>query len=714
MKHSFLHFPLILSFLVLVPAISFCQTKVLSEMDAAGTNFKLYPQSLTQLQWISDTDHFSWADGNLLLGSNVQQTNTDTLLRLEDLNTWMLDAGADSLRRLPSMQWTSIASALFQVKNEFYKIDLAKKHLHLIASLPEEAANIRLSGKSNKIAYTVDNNLFVFDGSNHLQISDEPEGIVCGQSVHRNEFGISGGIFWSPDEKKIAYYQMDERMVSNYPLVDVSKRVAALKNERYPMAGMTSHEVSLFVFDTETQSNTKILTDGPSDQYLTAVSWHPESKYIFIGLLNRAQNHLQMMQYDALTGAKTALLFEEIDPHYVEPQHPLYFVPGQKELFVWLSDRDGFRHFYLYNTQGKLIKQLTDGAWEVTDFLGFDHKGEQLIFSATKESPLEQNTYVVQIKNGKINRLTPQKGVHRSQLDHSGQYLLSSYSNRETARETWLVDTKGKNSRLLHQSSNPLNDYALGELEIFTIPADDGTPLYCRLIKPSGFDPSKKYPVVVYVYGGPHAQMITESWMGGANFYLHYLAQQGYVVFTLDNRGSAKRGKVFEQIIHRRLGQTEREDQLQGIAYLKTLPWVDADRIGVDGWSYGGFMSINLKLNHPEVFKVAVAGGPVIDWQLYEVMYGERYMDTPEENPEGYAAANLLNQVEKLEGKLLIIHGDMDPVVVWQHSLQFLKACIKEGKLVDYFVYPGYEHNVRGRDRAHLIKKITNYFNENL
>jgi dipeptidyl-peptidase 4 len=327
---------------------------------------------------------------------------------------------------------------------------------------------------------------------------------------------------------------------------------------------------------------------------------------------------------------------------------------------------------------------------------------------------LEQNAYSLDLKSGRIVRITPQKGVHRTSVSHSGLYALDTYSSSTVPRETHLLSTNGKSIKILRQAENPLKDYKLGETTVFTIEATDGTPLYCRMIKPIDFDPLKKYPVVIYVYGGPHAQMITDSWMYGANFYLNFLAQKGYVVFTLDNRGSDKRGREFEQAIHRNLGKIEAEDQMQGVRYLKSLPFVDAERIGIDGWSYGGFMSVHMKLNYPETFKVAVAGGPVIDWKYYEVMYGERYMDHPESNPEGYEQANLINQVSKLEGKLLLIHGDMDPVVVWQHSLAFLKKCVSEGKLVDYFVYPGYEHNVRGRDRAHLIKKITSYFDENL
>jgi dipeptidyl-peptidase-4 len=266
----------------------------------------------------------------------------------------------------------------------------------------------------------------------------------------------------------------------------------------------------------------------------------------------------------------------------------------------------------------------------------------------------------------------------------------------------------------LHQAENPLKDYNIGETTIGTLKAEDGQTLYTRLIKPYNFDASKKYPVIVYVYGGPHAQLITDEWTAGAGIYLNYLAQEGFLVFTLDNRGSADRGEAFEQCIHRQCGQLEMRDQMVGINWLKTLPYVDADRIGSDGWSYGGFMSTSLKINHPEVFKVSVAGGPVLDWKYYEIMYGERYMDTPQENPEGYELTSLENKTDKLEGKLLMIHCTTDDVVMWQHSLVFVENCIHNGKQLDYFVYPGHGHNVAGPDRAHLITKITQYFKDNL
>lgn len=689
------------------------QQKTFTAMDAAGMNFSLFPGSMQQLQWINGVDAYSWVDDKYLLRSDATKKTSDTILTLTSLNLALRSNSLDSLRRMPALQWLNATSGYFSVQRNLVQYTLPGPELKVLTVFPLNAANISINAASMNVAYTIENNLFVAIAGEHFQITNEPEGIVCGQSVHRNEFGINGGIFWSADGKKLAFYRMDESMVTTYPLVDVATRIASHKAEKYPMAGMTSHEVTIGIYNLERQATVFLNTGLPADQYLTSVTWHPDGESIYCGLLNRAQNHLKINQYDAVSGGFLKTLFEENDERYVEPLHPLYFLPGNKG-FLWVSQRDGYKHLYHYERTGKFVRQLTFGPWVVNDVIGFDPKGEKVFFTSTRESPLEQHTYSVNIKSRKLTRHTLQKGTHRSSLSSSGNFLLDTYSSTTVPRESQLIGVSGKGSRSLYAAANPLKEYAIGQTEIFTLEASDGSSLYCRMIKPAAFDPQKKYPVIVYVYGGPHAQMITESWLAGAGFYLNYLAMKGYIVFTLDNRGSDKRGKQFEQSIHRQLGKLEREDQMAGIKYLQSLPFVDADRIGVDGWSYGGFMAISLKLNHPEVFKVATAGGPVTDWKYYEVMYGERYMGTPENNPDGYHNSSLLNQVGQLEGKLLIIHGDMDNVVVMQHSLAFIRKCIDAGKQVDFFVYPGHEHNVRGRDRAHLIQKITIYFDENL
>jgi dipeptidyl-peptidase-4 len=480
------------------------------------------------------------------------------------------------------------------------------------------------------------------------------------------------------------------------------------------MAGMTSHEVTLGIYDVGSARTRFLKTGKPADQYLTCVTWGPNERYVYIAVLNRGQDHMKMNQYDVRTGNLVKTLFEEKSDKYVEPEDDLVFLKTNPEQFIWISERDGYRHLYLYSTSGELVKQLTSGDWVVRNFLGLGPKDKYAYFTATKESPLNSDVYAVELKSGEIVKISEKNGNHYAYLNKNGKYFIDIYSDTITTREYSIASTKGKVMQVLKKSENPMADYDLGKMKIFTIKADDGTDLYCRMITPPGFDPTKRYPVLVYVYGGPHAQLVTNSWMGGASMFLYYMAQEGYIIFTLDNRGSAHRGRDFEQTIHRKMGTIEVEDQATGVAYLKTLSYVDAERIGVNGWSYGGFMTISLMLKEADDFKVGVCGGPVTDWKYYEVMYGERYMDTPEENPEGYEEASLLNHADKLEGDLLIIHGTHDPVVVWQHSLDLIDKFIKAGKQVDYFVYPGHGHGVGGKDRLHLNKKMAKYFFDNL
>ena len=690
------------------------QEKLLTLEDITYQNPAIFPARMHQLQWVGETDDYAFAKENALYKVSAKRGTETLLFDLDMLNKGMHNSGFDSLKRLPSVTFNQDKSCWFTSGNTYYAYDFNSFELKKINTLPDTAKNIEYNQRTGFAAFTIKNNLYYAINGQVKQItSDEDPGIVNGQTVHRNEFGIDKGIFWAPAGNKIAFYRKDETMVADYPLVNIDTRIATVENTKYPMAGMTSEQVTLGVYDLASHSTVFMKTGEPKEQYLTSVTWGPDGKYIYIALLNRDQNHLKLTQYDAATGNFVKTLFEESSAKYVEPEHPLYFLPEQKDQFIWFSEKDGYDHLYLYNTNGELIKQLTKGNWVVTDFLGF--YGDDLIyFKATAEGPLQKNVYSYSLKKETITRSTPDHGTHGARISKDGKYILDYYSSTDVTREYKLLSSKGKTIRVLQQDANPLADYKMGEMSIFTLKAEDGTDLYCRLIKPVDFDNTKKYPVIVYVYGGPHAQLVTDSWLGGARLYLYYLAQQGYVVFTLDNRGSANRGRDFEQTIFRNCGTAEIADQMTGVDYLKTLSYVDADRIGVDGWSYGGFMTVSLMLREPGVFKVAVAGGPVIDWKYYEVMYGERYMDTPQTNPEGYEKASLLNYVDRLEGKLLIIHGTNDPTVVWQNSLQFLKTAIGKGKQLDYFVYPGHGHNVRGVDRAHLYEKITNYFLKNL
>ena len=711
MKKLILFFILFLSITIILKA----QEKILSIEDATWLNRSIYPSTLPQLQWMGSSDHYAYVKKKCLIKGDVKSEKRDTIIKINDFNAFVPKLITDSLKHFPHLSYLGDNVIMFKNNNKLFIYDIALKELRKTNEFDKKAKNVDIDKETFQLAYTIDNNLYVALEGNQIAITKEDnKDIVYGQTVHRNEFGICKGTFWSPKGNYLAFYRKDETMVADYPIVNIDKRIAEVENAKYPMAGMSSHEVTLGVYSISENKTVFLKTGEPKDQYLTNVSWGPNEDYIYISVLNRGQDHLKLNQYNAKTGEFVKTLFEESNERYVEPETGLYFLNSKPDQFVWLSERDGYKHLYLYNIEGKLLKQLTKGDWLVTNFLGFDKNDKMAFFTATKESPIQRNIYSLNLKTLKINRLSPDHGTHRAFLNENGKYLIDRFSSTDITREIKIISAKGKELQVLLENKDPLTNYKLGEMSIFTIKNDNGDDLYCRMIKPVDFDSTKKYPVIVYVYGGPHAQLVSDSWLGGTGLYNNYLASEGYIVFTLDNRGSANRGFEFESAIHRNLGTLEMEDQMKGVEYLKTLDFVDPERIGASGWSYGGFMTTSLLLKQPETFKVGVAGGPVIDWKFYEVMYGERYMDTPEENPEGYEKSNLLNYTENLEGDLLIIHGTSDATVVWQNSLSLIQKCIEDGVMIDYFVYPGHGHGVGGMDRLHLNKKIKKYFDEHL
>ena len=465
-----------------------------------------------------------------------------------------------------------------------------------------------------------------------------------------------------------------------------------------------------------------VVSDSVADTrpiYFTNIAWSPDAKTIYMFELNRDQNDCRLVSYNATTGERIAELYRETSDKYVEPMHPIQFLPWDSNKFIMQSQKDGYNHLYLFDINGKELKQLTQGSWVVQEVLGFNAKQKSIIFEANKYHPLHRQLYSVNVSNGKLTELTASDGVHHGVLSSSGNYVIDRHSAPTQPRNISVFTVSsssaaGKSVRLL-TAEDPWNGYEQPIFECGTIKAADGiTDLYYRMVKPHNFNPQKKYPTVVYVYGGPHAHNVEAGWHWYSRTWETYMAQKGYVLFILDNRGSEYRGRDFEQATFRQLGQTEMQDQMKGVEYLKSLPYVDMNRLGIHGWSFGGFMTISLMLNYPDVFKVGVAGGPVIDWKWYEVMYGERYMDTPQQNPEGYAKSSLIDKAGNLKGKLQIITGYNDNTVVPQHCLSFLDACIKAGTQPDFFAYPGEEHNMRGHASVHLHERITQYFEDYL
>lgn len=687
------------------------QEKVLT-MEEAVVGYHLYPRS-KYFQWQGDKNQYTYLDREGLMGESADKGEKTVLLTVAELNK-ILNA---DLKGFPNFSWLDGNTIVIARQGNIYHIDVEKKQLKHTFSFPKGAANQTYTKAGNLYAYTVDNNLYYLDerGNSYTVTSDEDKNIVNGQVVSRNEFGISGGIFWSPDGKKLGFYRKDESEVTNFPLLDINSRTGDLKEIKYPMAGMKSELVTMGVYDIASGRTIFLdVNDFGREQYLTGITWAPESDIVYIQVLNRGQDHMRLNKYDASTGKQIAMLFEEKSNTYVEPQNGLVFMKNNPKQFLYeTNNRDGYFNLYLYDVNGKLIKRLTDVDADVA-YVDMDRAGKYVYYLSSEVSPVEKQLFRVDVKSGKKARLTPEEGWHNISMSGDCSYFIDNYSSVKVPRNVDLATNNGKVVRRIQEVENPNKNYNYGEVTLGSIKADDGSDLYYRLIKPMNFDPNKKYPVIHYVYGGPHAQMVTNIWNANIRMWEMYMAQHGYVVFIIDNHGTPNRGKAFEEVIHRQCGQVEMKDQVKGIEWLKSFPWVDADRIGVHGWSYGGFMTISLITNYPDIYKVGVAGGPVIDWKWYEIMYGERYMDSPQENPEGYAKTSLIAKAKDLKGKLLICQGAVDPTVVWQHSLSFIRECIKNNVQVDYFPYPCAEHNVMGRDRIHLMQKVTNYFEDYL
>lgn len=693
----------------------YAQTQKFTMAEAVnGLRTNLAVKNISQFSWSEDGKSYIQAVKGGYLITDLKNNKQDTLISLNQLNKQF---SSNKLNAVPQIKFINNTNAYFNANDQMFWVEKSGNDWKVkkTSALNENAANVKVFGDNQTAAYTVKNNLYINrNGKSVAVTNDADENIINGQAVHRNEFGIDTGIFPAPNSESVAFYRMDQTMVADYPVIDWSVTPAVNHNIKYPMAGNTSHQVSLGVYNIKNQSTTFLKIDGEKDQYLTAVTWSPDSKYIFVAVLNRGQNHMKMNQYDAESGNLVKTLFEETNDKYVEPQHPLVFFPKSNTDFIWQSQRTGYNHLFHFNLEKGLIAQITKGDWLVTDILGFNEKKKEIFFVSTKETPLERHLYKINWTNFKMQRLDDAEGMHTGVLSSDGNYLFDVYTNANTPRVGNIINTATLKYNNVFTSENTLKNYQRPEIKNVNLKADDGTPLYGKIILPTNFDPNKKYPVIVYLYNGPHLQLITNSFPASGNLWYEYMAQNGYIIFTMDGRGSSNRGLKFEQAVFRNLGTTEMNDQMKGVNYLKSLPYVDTERMGIHGWSFGGFMTTSFMLRQPDVFKVGVAGGPVIDWKMYEIMYGERYMDTPQENPDGYAKANLLDKVQNLKGKLLMIHGAQDDVVVWQHSIKFIKSAVDNGVQLDYFVYPGHPHNVIGKDRVHLMQKITDYFDQNL
>lgn len=722
MKHIFKTLCLVLSALSFTAMAQTLKTPTLEDLMWGGNNYwNLQPKTLSTSWW----------------GDCLVQTDPDcvTLIRdakgkkpsakeafsfgEADVNAVLDTAAYGKVRNLSyaSFPYADKPLCFLTTSKAVFLYDWRAHKIAWLVPAPQGALT-DFNAASRAIAYNKADNLYVLtaDGKTHQISTDGSHDLRYGTSVHRDEFGISKGTFWSPSGNLLAFYRMDQSMVTDYPLVDIENRVAELAPEKYPMAGMTSHKVTVGIFDPATDRTIYLDAGDPTDRYFTNISWSPDEKTIYVIELPRTQDKAEIVRYDATTGKRLGVLYTETHDKYVEPQHPLTFLPWDDTKFIYQTRKDGYNHLYLFDVKAGELRQLTSGKWEVLALNGFNTKTRSVIITSTEAGDIRNNTYAVSVATGKRTLLDNGRGCHAISLSEGeGLWMTDRWTAPEVFRTIEYCATDKKSYTQLATYDSPWREYTMPEVEQGSLTAADGkTKLYFRMVKPIDFDPAKKYPTVVYLYGGPHARNVEERFNYWTRPWEYYMANRGYLIFVLDNRGSSDRGLEFENVTFRHLGDEEMRDQMCGVEYLRSLPYVDADRMGIHGWSFGGFMTTNMMCTYPDVFKAGVAGGPVIDWKYYEVMYGERYMDTPEENPEGYASSSLLPKAKNLKGRLQIILGYNDPTCVPQHTLSFMRACINAGTQPDLFMYPNQGHNMNGHDMVHLHDRITRYFDDYL
>jgi dipeptidyl-peptidase-4 len=690
------------------------QKKELTLTDAVlGQNRIFGPERMYGFQWVPSSTQYTFFNRSyqtMYVSSVALKSSPTELLTLERMNK---DLGSQ-LSSFYGLEW--LDEKTFQINDgkNYYVYSISEFKGRKVHQLEQGAENATYYSNSERVAYTLENNICILtkDGLKLKVTENVNKNIVSGQSIARNEFGINSGLFWSNNGGQLAFYQKDESEVHDYPLLDINQTPGALVSIKYPMAGQKSEKPKVGIYDLESKKIIYISPNGPTDSYLTNFSFTPNDQFVLIAEVNREQNHMWLNLYETKTGNFVRTILEEENEKWVEPEHPVFFPDSKSDRFVWISEKDGFNNLYFYSLDGKLIRQLTKNIFPVKEILTSTKDGKAIFFSATGPNPTNTLIYRVNVLNGKQQLVTNDQGTHEFFLSDNDAYFYDAFSSHLVPHKAMVFDCKTQKAvKILMDSEDKLKEYKIGTAEIGKI-NNQGTTLFTRIIKPGNFDPTKKYPVLIYVYGGPHAQMITNSWLGGANLWMYWIAEQGYLVYTLDGRGSANRGFEFESAIHRQLGKLEMSDQIAGVNYLKSLNYVDTNRLAVYGWSFGGFMTTSLMLHYPDVFKVGVSGGPVTDWKYYEVMYGERYMDLPDENKQGYEQSCLMTHAGNLKGDLLLIHGTSDDVVVIQHNYALVKKFIELGKQVDFFPYPMHKHNVSGKDRVHLMRKILEYIME--
>lgn len=608
----------------------------------------------------------------------------------------------------------------YSTRSNYYVYDRETKIAEELSEGKQRLA--QFSPDASKVAFVKENNIFIKDIINNTELQVTYDGeinkIINGATdwVYEEEFAFDNGMQWNASGNKIAYYRFDEEKVPEFSMDLFTDLYPSQSQFKYPKAGETNSTIELFIYDLDSNKTTKANINTKEEFYIPRIKWTLDENVLSVQKMNRHQNQLDFILVDAKDGSSQTI-FTENDAAYIDITDNLTFLNDGK-YFIWTSEKSGYNHIYLYNLKGKQVRQITKGNYDVTDFYGIDESNNTVYFASSERSPMHRDVYAVQL-NGKNKKILTNKiGTNSATFSKNYKYFINQYSNANTPYYFSLFDAKGNEVRMLKDNSNlnnSLAEYALSQKEFFNFKTTEGIDLNGWMMKPHNFDETKQYPVFMYLYGGPGSQQVTDSW-GGSNFlWFHMLTQQDYIVACVDNRGTGARGSEFKKCTYQQLGKLETEDQIEANRYLANLPYVDGSRIGIFGWSYGGYMSSLCLLKGADQFKMAIAIAPVTNWRYYDSIYTERYMRTPQENASGYDDNSPINHVEKLKGKYLLVHGSADDNVHYQNTMEMTNALVNANKQFDLFIYPNKNHGIYGGyTRLHLFTKMTNFIKDNL
>jgi len=713
---TILSLPLIFFLFILAPL--FCQTKIITVEDVYKRN--IFDPSSVDVRSLPDGEHFSVLEngGQIVKYSYKTGEKGETILDLTTTDLKNISGYAVSDNG-EAILLTTAAERYFPRGRiaEYYVWD-KKNNIIKPVSRKGKQRLAALSPDGKKTAFVRDNNLYIRDLSEEEEEEITNDGkyneIINGAADYvYYEFDLAPGFAWSPDSTKLAYYRFDEREVPPVSITMFNSLYPESFTYKFPKPGEKNAVVQIYVYNLDTGAARRMDIGEEKDQYIPRIKWTNNSKTLCISRMNRHQNRLELLFCEPATG-KSKVFFSETNKYWIDIHDNLTFLPGDRQ-FLWTSEKDGYNHIYLYNTRGNLIRQITKGNWDVREFLGYDTKSGTLFYTSSETSPLRTDVYAIKINGRGKTKLNKRTGRNRASFSRTYKYFVNTFSDANTPPALSIHDSRGKIVKILEDNSKLrmlIRSFGFTNKEFFKFKTSEGIELNAWMIKPSDFSEDKKHPVLMYEYGGPGSQTVTDSWDRN-NAWYQMLAQKGYLVVSVDGRGSGGRGQEFKKATYLNLGKYEAADQIEGARHLATLPYVDASRIGIFGGSYGGYMAALCILKGADVFKLAVSSKPVTHWKYYDTIYTERYMQTPQENPDGYRESAPITYVDKFRGKLLLLHGTADDNVHVQHSMMFAQALVEADKQFDMIYYTnknhGYNHNRSGNTRFHLHKKITEF-----